>query len=101
PAHFDGGVVSRAADRFFVIESRGRAIRHSRREKRSDRCRRSTVQPVSWSPTRGAASSGGRGPDVCRVAGVPERLLSAPASFSGAAASFLRTLSRRLTSGRG
>ena len=34
PAHLDGGVVARAADRFFVIESRGHAIRHSRREKR-------------------------------------------------------------------
>jgi hypothetical protein len=34
PAHFDGGVVARAADRFFVIESRGHAIRRSRREKR-------------------------------------------------------------------
>jgi hypothetical protein len=34
PAHFDDGVVARAADRFFVIESRGHAIRHSRREKR-------------------------------------------------------------------
>ena len=34
PAHSDGGVVARAADRFFVIESRGHSIRHSRREKR-------------------------------------------------------------------
>jgi hypothetical protein len=34
PAHLDGGVVARAADRFFVIESRGLAIRQSRREKR-------------------------------------------------------------------
>jgi hypothetical protein len=34
PAHLDGGVVARAADRFFVIESRGHAIRHSRKEKR-------------------------------------------------------------------
>jgi hypothetical protein len=34
PAHLDGGVVARAADRFFVIESRSHAIRHSRREKR-------------------------------------------------------------------
>jgi hypothetical protein len=34
PAHLDGGVVARVADRFFVIESRAHAIRHSRREKR-------------------------------------------------------------------
>jgi hypothetical protein len=34
PAHLDSGVVARVADRFFVIESRGHAIRHSRREKR-------------------------------------------------------------------
>jgi hypothetical protein len=34
PVHLDGGVVVRAADRFFVIESSGHAIRHSRREKR-------------------------------------------------------------------
>ena len=27
PAHFDGGVVVRAADRFFVVELRGHAIR--------------------------------------------------------------------------
>jgi hypothetical protein len=33
PLHFDGGVVARIADRFFVIEARGDAIRHSRREK--------------------------------------------------------------------
>jgi len=32
PVHFDGGVVARVADRFFVIESRGDAIRHSRRK---------------------------------------------------------------------
>ncbi len=32
PAHFDGGVVVRAADRFFVVESGGRAIRHSQGE---------------------------------------------------------------------
>jgi hypothetical protein len=30
PAHLDGGVVVRAADRFFVVESGGPAIRHSR-----------------------------------------------------------------------
>jgi hypothetical protein len=29
PAHFDDGVVVRAADRFFVIESRGQATRES------------------------------------------------------------------------
>jgi hypothetical protein len=34
PAHLDGGVVARAADRFFVIESRGHALRHPRRAKR-------------------------------------------------------------------
>jgi hypothetical protein len=34
PAHFDGCVVARVADRFFVIESRGDAIRPSPREKR-------------------------------------------------------------------
>jgi hypothetical protein len=34
PAHLDGGVVARATGRFFVIEPRGHAIRHSRREKR-------------------------------------------------------------------
>lgn len=34
PAHFDGGVVARVADQFFVIESRGAAIRPSPREKR-------------------------------------------------------------------
>ncbi len=27
PAHFDGGVVVRAADRFFVVELRGHAVR--------------------------------------------------------------------------
>jgi len=32
PAHVDGGVVARAADRFFIIEAAGRALRHSRRE---------------------------------------------------------------------
>jgi hypothetical protein len=34
PAHLDGCVVVRAADRFFVIESRGHAIPHSREEMR-------------------------------------------------------------------
>jgi hypothetical protein len=34
PAHFDDGVVVRAADRFFVVESRGRVIGRSPREKR-------------------------------------------------------------------
>jgi hypothetical protein len=34
PAHVDGGVVARGADRFFVIESHGHAIWHSRRAKR-------------------------------------------------------------------
>jgi hypothetical protein len=34
PAHFDGRVVARVADRFFVIEARGDAIRPSPREKR-------------------------------------------------------------------
>jgi hypothetical protein len=29
PAHFDGGVVVRAADRFFVVEPGGRALPHS------------------------------------------------------------------------
>ena len=33
PAHFDDGVVVRAADRFFVVESRGRVTGHSAREK--------------------------------------------------------------------
>jgi hypothetical protein len=32
PAHFDGGVVVRAADRFFVVELRGHGIRQSPRE---------------------------------------------------------------------
>jgi len=34
PAHLDGGVAARIADRFFVIESRGDAMRHSREEER-------------------------------------------------------------------
>jgi len=34
PAHFDDGVVVRAADRFFVVGSRGRVIGRSPREKR-------------------------------------------------------------------
>jgi len=34
PAHFDHGVVVRAADRFFVVESRGRVIGRSPTEKR-------------------------------------------------------------------
>jgi hypothetical protein len=32
PAHFNGGVVVRAADRFFVVDGRGHAIRQSRGE---------------------------------------------------------------------
>jgi hypothetical protein len=29
PAHLDGGVVVRAADRYFIVDSRGPAIRHA------------------------------------------------------------------------
>jgi hypothetical protein len=34
PAHFDGGVVVRAADRFFVVELRGHSVRQSPGEAR-------------------------------------------------------------------
>ena len=34
PAHFDGGAVVRAADRFFVVELRGHTVRDSPGEAR-------------------------------------------------------------------